>query len=260
LVEAYAWRFGAAYGGGVFFLNVGRTKGSRNLKDRYNRELRRIAALAGLNSESIPTSQLVSSLAVHLADQEKSVLWVVDDISCEVDVEALKDLVLPAGPIVGTVLVLDEVREDLPLPAIDVGPLPDEVTLELLARWRDPDTPAEVAAARRVAMDLGGHAGSAAGIGAMLRDRQGLLSYVGLATLPESRTSIVAHASQALDRTLSLLGPDESFVLRVAAVSGLTALPAHLVADLLGDDGWAAMAHVGLRRRLLVQQGAQYGT
>lgn len=227
LATAYAWRFAAAFPGGVEWLSLAGAPDATP-HERYLGELRRIAQARKLHD--VPDADLVE----RLCDNEQSSLWIIDDIPPDAGTDVLELLPLPTGTHTRTILIseVDQFRDTLPV--VRVGPLPAEDATTLLDVYREPDDDQDRAARDHLIRRLGHNAGALTAMGDYLRDRQGLSSYVSfedeLAALPEVAEAVFAHVHPVLDHMTTI----ESLLLRVANESGTT-LPAAALRKELPD-------------------------
>lgn len=207
LATTYAWRFAAAFPGGVEWVSLAGAPGVA-LHERYLGELRRIAQARKLRD--VPDEDLVE----RLCDQDQSTLWIIDDIPPDVDVT--KVLQLPSGGHTRTILIseADQFRDTLTV--VKVGPLPTQDAIALLDSYRAPDDDQDRVARDHLIGRLGHNAGALTTMGDHLRDRQGLSSYLTfedeLAAVPAVAEAVFAYARPVLDR----MTPIESLLLKVA--------------------------------------------
>lgn len=200
LVTTYAWRFAAAYPGGVRWLSLkGATAEPEDLRWRLE------DALADLD----PTRRPADAAPARC-------LWVVDDVPAGLGPELLAALPRPGHGAAGVVLISedDEFRDALPV--VRVGPLPPENAAALLDAYREPDDEEDRAARDELAARLGHNAGSLVTVGKHLCDRHGLASYRtfadDLATTGSVDGAVFAPARGVLDRMTS----DERIIVLLA--------------------------------------------
>lgn len=225
LVATYAWRFAAAYPGGVSWLTLSGadvSSASHVLRERYVRELRRVARDHGVAVDVIPDSRIVAATALALRNARAATLWVVDDIPCGVDAEALLDsLPLVADCGARTVLITDQnIFGDL-LPTVHVGGLPKADAVSVLDRYLSPANELDAIARDEIIDGLGGHPAALAATGRYFRDLAGLVSY-------SSAIADARHEQHLADIAFNWIRP----VIDQLSTSELTLL--RLVAELTG--------------------------
>lgn len=190
LVATYAWRFAAAFPGGVRWLT-----------------------LAGAGADTALTA-----LREQCVNSEDGTLWVVDDIPDGIDTEALLDTL----PLVSsrTVLISDSDLFRDQLPGVRVGGLTYADTTTLLNRYRRPADERDETARDEIAGLVGGNPAALVAAGRYLRDRQGLESYmsvVGAARRQGPSADLVfGHIRRLVDR----LGPAERTLLQLVGELG----------------------------------------
>ncbi|MFI5585540.1 TIR domain-containing protein [Amycolatopsis sp. NPDC051758] len=212
LVTTYAWRFAAAYPGGVRWLSL---KGATAEPGELRRRLE--TALIDLDP---PRPRLLGRTGVvrtrRSARASPRCLWVVDDIPAGVGPELLEALPLPEFGRTRVILISedDEFRDDLPV--VRVGPLPPGDAAALLDAYRVPDDDEDSNARDELAAHLGHHAASLVTVGKHLCDRHGLASYRtfadDLAITGSVAGAILAPARGVLDR----MTPDERLIVLLA--------------------------------------------
>jgi hypothetical protein len=209
LVAAYAWRFASAFPGGVSWLTlagVDPAQAGPAVRERFARELRRIAVHLGVAVRTVPDDQLVDVAISALCEAGRATLWVVDDIPNGVDAEALLDA-LPVLPDCGARIVLvsdSQVFADQHIRNVGVGGLPGTDARAVLDRYLGPDSGTDAEARDRIVDDLGGHAAALVATGRYLRGRERLTA------TPERLSDSVFHPLRRLldrltDAELTLL-------------------------------------------------------
>ena len=176
LASAYGWHFGSAFPGGVFRTALSGATADAALA-RYGDEVRRIAVALGLPNTGAGRAELTAAVADHLHTAGEPALWIIDDVPRELDRDTLKELLLPAGTVVRTILIG---REDVAggiARLVDVGAMSLEDSVAMLRMFREPDDGEDDLAAERVARRLGGHPFSLEVTAGQLVDRQSLRSF-----------------------------------------------------------------------------------
>jgi tetratricopeptide (TPR) repeat protein len=245
LAAAYAWRFGAAHLGGVYWISLtGSGAGPAEVRARF---VDAIAALAGdvPAVAEVPPDAVLGRFADHIAAAEHPSLLVIDDVPAELDTRLATELTVPAGRHLYTVLITNGPVLDGPAHPVMVDAMPLADSVELLRRYRSgPD--ADVV---RLARRLDGHPTALTLAGRRLRDRDGLLSYPEfLEYLERDRETLRPVTTLLRDRMTSLDEPARR-ALHLSMVCSPAALPTALLERVLGRDE-AEAAVIGLRDQL----------
>jgi tetratricopeptide (TPR) repeat protein len=256
LAAAYAWQFGAAFPGGVHWLDLSGASVS-DVPVRYREELRRVARTLrlDLDVDTARQADLATVISDHLFTAGQGALWVVDDLPPGMDRAAVEQLLLPAGPTLHTVLISRYGPLAELLPTVELGPMADEDAHLLLRRHRTPDTADEAQAMDDLVTRLGGHPLSLQLAGRQLGDRQGLQPFADqVRHLTADRTALEPAVTLVRD-SLERLNDVQRLVLQLAALCAGTALPASLIAGvvtaLVPVDSDLGDALTGLHERLL---------
>ena len=274
LAAEYALRFGAAYPGGTFWLRAhGHDDAGGALSDGARDALRDTQLLAvadalGLDTRELSAARLPAALGRELDERAQPFLWVVDDLPGRLGHAALERWLAPGS--CGRTLVTTRGRDYAASGAhIELGELGEDDGVSLLALHRPPDGPDELAAARRLVADLGGHALALDVAGAALATQAGERPYAAyrddLADLDRDALELAARFAGLLPgghepsiaativRSIERLGEDGRDFLRLAAAVPGEPIGAGLVsgalatADGLDDDAAAARAAEGAR-------------
>jgi tetratricopeptide (TPR) repeat protein len=258
LAAAYAWQFGAAFLGGVFWVSlVGPPASAEEILGRYADTVRGVAERLGLRVGRADRAQVFGQVADWIAAQPAPSLWVVDDVPPDLEPEILGSLLIPAGTQVRTLVISQRLRPGWLASTVEIGPMTTDDAVMLLRGFREPDSPADARALERVAVRLDGHAHALTFAGRELADRQGLLSIVDY---PESLASkTVAAIAQPVRAAMSNLDSTQQSVLRLFVAWSPAVVPVELVDRTLSSLVRAPRASVGaalaeLRRRLLLHR------
>jgi hypothetical protein len=248
LAAAYAWSFGGAYPGGVFWHRAGDQLALG--AGPYSESLRLAAAAAGLGRPGRRSRQsdLTMALGAALRQRGRPVLWVIDEIPETFDPAELPRVIPPVGQLLHTILISRENIFEGPVPTLELGALPTPDAIALIRAYRPLTEAPELRAAEQLTERLGGHCGALSTAGEQLRDAQGLIS---VADYEAAVGDGSVRADAAVRPVLNRLTEDEKTVIRLAAVSGSPALPAELIAAVIGSTWRTAEALGGIRRRLL---------
>ncbi len=247
LAAAYAWQFGAAYPGGVFWASLTGATASDAL-ERYGAELRRIVRMLDpdLDVRRADRWDLVAAVANRIFRVGEPALWVVDDVPSDLDRRLVEQLVLPAVPRLRTILISRHGRYDEIMPIVQLGRMsPDDARL-LLRGYREPDPGGEDAAVLdAVVARLGGHAFSLTVAGRQLRDRHGTRSYADYARRLATDPTVLDPATDLIRDLIEGLDDTERLVLQVATACASAALPAKLVAGVAARVRPGDVGHFG---------------
>jgi len=261
LVSAYAWNFGAAFDGGVYWTHLAGSESE--VLAGYDRQLLDIAQFLGLDVGAGNRHRVLGAIVDHLGTQEGSTLWVVDDVPSDLDPSTVHDLVLPAGPGVHTVLISDQRRLSGLVPLVEIGGLTSFDAAVLLERLRPARGTDERLARDRILELVSGHAGVLADIGRVLRDGYGIISYEQVLTRLANVMDMMA-VDDVLRSTIAELTAPQRVVLQLALLLNGAPVPASMVATAVERLGLvdqrhdpalaAAIALSGLRDRFLAER------
>ena len=210
LAAEYAWRFAAAYPGGVFWL---RAYGSDDdpatrltpeaLAAQRHGQLLTIADRLEVPLWDRTPEALVGAIGRKLEADGKACLWVVDDLPSGLDEPGFRAWLAP-HPIAATLITTRSHNYDELARVVPLEVLPDGDAYELLTAQRKPRGAAEEEAARALAVtDLGGHALAVAVTGAALAKLTGLRSFA------EFRAELAAPAATPAEDALEGLVADD---------------------------------------------------
>lgn len=228
LAAAYAWQFGPAYPGGIFWLDLAGATAPDEVLGVYASELRRICALRfpDLPVSSWDDATVLARLAAAVTAAARRCLWIVDDVPPELPPDLLTQLPLPAAHL-HTLLITQHngTQDTLPLLRLDGLRPPDAA--RLLSRYRDPGTDeTECQALGRIVARLGGHSLSIQLVGRHLRHRTGLVTLADEAARLDrnpGRLDALADLHNQLDAT-------QLAILRAARLCAPAPLPVELLA------------------------------
>ncbi|MFD3970412.1 TIR domain-containing protein [Streptomyces cyaneofuscatus] len=256
LAAAYAWQFGAAYPGGIHWLNLSGTTPS-DLSTRYVQELRKVARTLRLGpaADRAGAAELIAAVSDHLCTTARPALWVADDLPPGLGREEIESLLLPAAPLVHTVLISRQGPFAESMPVVELGPMSGEDAHLLLRAHRPVGDDDERRALDSLVERLGGHPLSLRLAGRRLRDRQGLSSLIDDVRRLIEDPTVLDAATSLVRGSLDPLTDQQRLILQIATMGAGAPLPARLVADALtvldpgeGDPGDAL---VDLRERML---------
>jgi TIR domain len=240
LVAAYAWNFGAAFDGGVYWTCLAGSK-SKVLAG-YDRQLLDIAQFLGLDVGSGDRHRVLGTVANHLAAREGSALWIVDDVPGDLDPSIVHNLVLPAGPHVRTILISNQKRLSELVPVIGIGGLTSSDAAVLLERLRPTRSAEEQLARDRLIERVKGHSGTLTDIGRVIQDGHGLISYEhALTRLADGMDVIVVD--DALRTTIAELTAPQRVVVQLALLLNGAPVSAPMVATAVERLGLVDQRH-----------------
>ena len=250
LAEEYAFRFGAAYPGGVFWLRAMGHDAARPAVGREHQDAVRseqfhdLAVALGIDVAGLSPPEVEAALWAAFEKGGQSFLWVVDDLASGLDGEAVRAW-LPPHPL-GKTLVTTRSREYGSIgKAVPLGVLSPEEAFDLLRVHRQPESGAETAAAHRLVEDLGHHPLAVDVAGAALQARAGLVGFAAVrAHLADPRHDELEFAGELADllpsghetsiaatllRSVRSLPEEGRDFLRLAALLAVAPIPVRLV-------------------------------
>ena len=162
LAEEYALRFGAAYPGGIFWLHALGNDASRpSLSPEQQSalradQIRSFAIACGVAIRDLSTEEIQARFATKLGNDNRSFLWIVDDLASGLDANTIRAW-LPPHPL-GKGIFTTRSREYQEIgQSVNLGGLAPEEGVELLCSCRKPVNPEDKSAAEGIAADLGYH-------------------------------------------------------------------------------------------------------
>jgi tetratricopeptide (TPR) repeat protein len=253
LAEEYALRMGAAYPGGIFWLNArsGDTTDRAPLADpnlMLADELASVAASLGVDTRETSADQLWREVITRIEAGEGDCLWVVDDLPERLSAEQVRQWI-PRTYTVHTIITTRSRDYDAISPIVDLSGLPHDDGHELLISRRQP-AEGDVEQAHMIVDDLGGHPLAIDVAGALLHAQAGFLTWSGFradlndrsddkfeillrdlgSVLPNGHERSIART---LWRSIALLAedaPGRAF-LRFAANLATVPIPASLITE-----------------------------
>jgi hypothetical protein len=232
-VAAYAWRFSAAFPGGVFWSRIG--GGGWGARKRYADQLAETARLLGLPTVEDP-ARVRGLLAARLSARGR-VLWIVDDIPADADADLVHDLVLPAGSAVRTVLVSDRDVFGYTVPLIRLDGLSVEDASALLESSLPAVSLEERAARDRIVARLGGHVAALTEVARLLRDIGGELSHQRCEAMIMLRGGLLADSGKTAHSALLDVSRLEWLIIRLAAAGDFSLLDVGSTAEAVVQEG-----------------------
>ncbi|MGW5635989.1 TIR domain-containing protein [Streptomyces sp. NPDC003832] len=256
LAAAYAWQFGAAYPGGVHWLDLSGATAS-DVAARYAQELHRVARTLRLGPAvgRADAAELSATVSDHLFTAARPALWVVDDLPPDLDPAEVRRLLLPAGSLVHTVLISRHGPLADLMPVVELGPMSTEDAQVLLGEDCPVDGEDELQALGALAEQLGGHPLSLRLAGRQLRNRQGLSSVAGQVRRLVEDPTVLDPAIALVRAGLDPLTAPQRLVLQLATMGAGAPLPAGFIAEVVTalrpGDGDPGDALVGLREVMM---------
>jgi tetratricopeptide (TPR) repeat protein len=250
LAEEYALRFGAAWPGGIFWLQASQAQPSPNsaatVDPDRDTQLYLIAADLQLDVDGRTPEQIAGDIRAYIERVDARCLWIVDDVPSGLGAERARGWFAQAAN--ATTLITTRTREYALLGReVPLSGLPPADGFALLTAKRTPEDEAEQAAANGIVADLAGHPLALAVAGAALRSEAGLRSFaeyradlsqpsadeLELATeladaLPTGHEASVAST---LLRSIRQLGEEGRDLLRLASVLASAPIPTSLIAS-----------------------------
>jgi len=244
LAAAYAWRFGSAHLGGVYWVSLIGTD-SGQVRASLADALRDLAMLDAAHLRGASADEVIAAFAGRVSRGTEPSLLVVDDIPTELDADVVTALTVPAGRRLYTVLVTNRPALGSRASVVPVGGMSLEDSVALLRRYRA----GSVLDVTRLAERLDGHPFALTLAGRRLRDREGLVSYSDfVARLDGDPPTRHRFTSLLRERILALDEPARR-ALYLATMCSPAAIPAALLERVLGADSEAAV--IGLRDQLV---------
>jgi tetratricopeptide (TPR) repeat protein len=260
LAEEYALRFGAAYPGGIFWLNASEGDERGSMHDAAQNEatrntrLRMIAARLGLPIENRSPDEIIGMIGAEIAAAGRC-LWIVDDLSPHLDSERARQWMAP-HPGARTLITTRARRYEF-APRVDLGRLSSAEGFELLTAARLPQA-GEREVALAIIEDLGGHPLALGVASRMLAAEAGVGSYADyrsrLASPTEDELELAAELgvelpnghepsiASTLLRSVQALDEHARDLLQIASLLSAAPIPKWLflktiaVADALSHD------------------------
>ena len=289
LAASYAWQFGAAHLGGVYWIDLasggigaapnGGLRGAdaatraQDMRLGYADRVRTVAETLGLPTRGVSRAGLLGLVGARLAAQAEPSLWIIDNVPPYLDPDSVADLLIPAGAKVRTLLISN--REDFGerLLTVRLSTLSPHDGEALLRGFREPENDDEAEALREIAAALGGHPRALQLAGRHLRPRRGLVSVRAYLERIRSDRRTASGFGAVVRDALDELDELQLLVLRIAASCGPGPIPAvllHRIVQRLGppppsatsvpaDDGQDGTDALGdalddLRTRLLAEE------
>lgn len=244
-VEEYAMRFGAAYSGGIYWLSASQAN-TQNLDSELERQLHYIALELGIRKEAFETSKeeerlplILGALKHQFESQNKSYLWIADDVPAGMNSEKLRRWFAPhhnGKTLITTRSTEYNIAERIPLDVLEKG---DAYTL--ITSRKKPKDETEEKAAREIIDMLGYHA-LAIDIAASAIQFQSYSEFLeGLKNPEEDELELAAELTGQLPnghepsiattllRSIKLLGNEGKDFLRLASILAETPIPSKLV-------------------------------
>ncbi|HZN70681.1 MAG TPA: tetratricopeptide repeat protein [Micromonosporaceae bacterium] len=237
LAAAYAWHFGAAYLGGVYWVSLAGSHADRaEVSARFVDALRTLLEQLGIDAGEGNADRVIGRFADHVAAQAEPSLLVVDDVP---GLRLTDELVVPAGSHLHTILITNKANVDGPATPVEIGPMSLADSVAVLRRYRDGTDPEIEALAER----LGGHPMALRLAGRTLRDQQNLLSYAQFLQRVDHGGTALAPVTALLRDRIAALDTPARRALYISLVCSPAAVPTRLLETLLGSpDTGSAVA------------------
>lgn len=269
LVEEYGLRFGAAYPGGVYWLDaLGlEPKAGELLADERKRQLRTLAELLQQSVRNRSLPEVEGMLRAYFERQGKPFLWVVDDVPQGMAVSDLRQWVAP-HPLGRTVLTTRSREYSNLGTTVEIRSLDPGAAFDLLTQQRHADSDQARLDATAITSELGCHAlalavasarVAACTFGEFLADlRNPAAEALQLAEqfadeLPNGHERSVVDT---LLKSIRQLDEPARELLRVAAVMGRAPIPRRAIETALVELGAARGAPIDRGRAQLAVRNA----
>jgi hypothetical protein len=254
LLRAYATQYGAAFPGGIYWVDLSSTTRTTDALQKYSAEFRRMARMIGISTDGMSDDDLRTTFSGRIANPDRPSLWVIDGLPNNFDPACL-DLIMPSESLaVRTALSSHETIFGPSLPVIEVGPLARADARALLSSHRLPKDE-DLLALDGLVDRLGGHAGALDEAGHYLHDRPGLLSYSAYESAAANGAPPPGVTFAGMKQVFDRLTPDETSILLLATMCDAASVPIPLLAALDGGAVHDAGSALGLlRRRILARR------
>jgi len=250
LAREYAIRFGAAYPGGVFWLNAYGNDDSEGVLDALAREalrrdqVRDFAVQSGLDVEALKPDEVEAAFWHHLANSGSRCLWVVDDLPSGLATQDIEQVWAARWHGAAT-LITTRSREYAGIGnGIDLEMLGEEEAIRLLTSRNLPTNDLEKEAAYGIVQALGCHPMAIESAGAYIAGGHAdYTSYLALLREPDAgaedfgaevRQALPTGHDRSINRTLlyslRMVGSDGQAFLDLASELAVAAIPNSLVA------------------------------
>jgi tetratricopeptide (TPR) repeat protein len=249
LAEEYALRFGAAYPGGVFWLQA-HGSDATDISSAAASDAGRLEQFVGMaiavdiDVTRLDPGEVQARLGARLSQNGQPFLWIVDDLASGLTSDAVKTWLAPTP--LGKTLVTTRSREYAAIgTAVGLDVLAPTEALDLLCSRRAPAGPVEHSAAQGIAQDLGYHPLAVDVSAAALAAQAGVMSFgefrSNLCSPSEDELELAAALSDVLPsrhqtsvaatilRSVRTLPEEGRDFLRLAALLGAAPIPPSLV-------------------------------
>jgi tetratricopeptide (TPR) repeat protein len=248
LAAEYALRFGSAYPGGVYWLRAHGYDDVPTAEARVaerDAQMQAFAIAKGIKTEGLGPAQVHAALASALDAAGRPHLWIVDDLEAGLARDEIDAWMCPSST--GKTLVTTRSREYSAVGAqVDLGVLAEADGLALL-QTHLPIAAEDLAEARRLVADLGGHALALEVAGAALAAERGVRTIAQYrSSLADPQPDELEIAGQLADelptghnrsiagtllRSIRTLDDAALDLLRLAAILAVEPIPAELVVE-----------------------------
>lgn len=250
LAREYAILFGAAYPGGVFWLNAygyDDTKGCLGAESREalrRDQLRGFAVRAGVEVEGLAPEQVESALWRKIEENRQPCLWIVDDLPSGLPRDDIERLWNAQWGGASTLITTRSAEYGAFGSQLDLDVLTEAESWQLLTGHRAPRGGEEEKAAREIAAELGRHPLAIEIAGSFLaKGTQSFRQYLDELCKPDEDalefgsqlkeslpTGHERSISGTLLKSLRLVDEEGMDFLRLASVLAVDAIPVRLVA------------------------------
>jgi hypothetical protein len=263
LAREYAIMFGAAYPGGVFWLNAYGNDDTKGRLDSQSREalrrdqVRGFAVRDGVGVEGQTPEQVESAFWRKLEESRLPCLWIVDDLPSGLQQEEIERLWNARWGGASNLVTTRSVEYGALGSHLNMEVLTGTESWQLLTGHREPQGSKEEAAAREIAAELGNHPLAIEVAGSFLaKGTQSFQRYLDELGKPDQDalesgshlkdglpTGHERSISGTLLKSIRLLGEEGMDFLRLASVLAVDVIPVRLVAaafdrvDSPGDGG-----------------------
>jgi hypothetical protein len=249
LAREYAIRFGAAFPGGVFWLNAFGNDDSKGPLDAVSREalrrdqVRTFAVRCGVAVQGFEPEEVETAFWARVKERGRPCLWIVDDLPSGLAPDEIEGNWAARWAGAATLITTRSTEYRSTGQGIDLEMLGEDEAIRLLTSRRPPRTEEEGGAAREIVRNLGCHPLAVEVAGSYVaRGFSGYPQYLAALSDPDSDavefgaelrealpTGHERSISMTLLRSVSMLGADGMAFLGVAAVLAVAPIPVSFV-------------------------------
>ena len=227
LVRAYAWFFGQAHRGGVYWISVGGPGGIDAARQRLGDQLRALAEAVGIPVREASDARIRLLVAAYLDQQGLPCLWIIDDLPADATLDGLAGFLVPSR-FAGHAFTTRRAGTGADVARVALDGLGSADAMHLLSSSRAM-TDADREAAATVVTRLGGHPLALRAAGAVLEDQHGRMSYRDYAATLTGR-GVDETVLAVIEASISALSARSRLIISLGGLLAPAAVPAALIA------------------------------